>query len=195
MLQAEKCVRSARLTNDPKISGRASTITVKWQAENAEDRLRSATMADGRQGWFEIQMDRSPNGLGHRRKLHKVRRTDKPGDCIAIPTAAALSDQERHELTAEASLRKTSLNSKVSRLEKQISSLSRRDETPSSTTGPNEIIDDCFWISYDYQELSSKIGRAGRLLALLGLPLSSNAEEWLRLRLLVRGGTRIARWR
>ena len=41
---------------------RASTITVKWQAENPEDRLRSATMADGRQGWFEIQMDRSPNG-------------------------------------------------------------------------------------------------------------------------------------
>jgi hypothetical protein len=62
MLEAEKCVRSARLTNDPKISGRASTITVKWQAENPEDRLRSATMADGRQGWFEIQMDRSPNG-------------------------------------------------------------------------------------------------------------------------------------
>jgi len=30
---------------------RASTITVKWQAENPEDRLRSATMADGRQGW------------------------------------------------------------------------------------------------------------------------------------------------
>jgi hypothetical protein len=62
MLEAEKCVRSARSTNDPKISGRACTITVKWQAENPEDRLRSATMADGRQGWFEIQMDRSPNG-------------------------------------------------------------------------------------------------------------------------------------
>jgi hypothetical protein len=30
MLQAEKCVRSARLTNDSKISGRASIITVKW---------------------------------------------------------------------------------------------------------------------------------------------------------------------
>jgi hypothetical protein len=77
---------------------------------------------------------------------------------------------------AEASLRKTSLNSKVTCLEKQISSLSRRDETPSSTTGPNEIIDGCFWISYNYQELSSKIGRTGRLLALLGLPLSSNAS-------------------
>jgi hypothetical protein len=100
-----------------------------------------------------------------------------------------------HEPTAEASLRKTSLNSKVTRLEKQISSLSRRDETPSSTTGRHEIIDDCFWISHDYQELSSKIGRAGRLLALLGLSLSSNAEEWLRLRLLLRGETRIARWR
>jgi len=33
MLQAEKCARSARLTNDPRISGRASIITVKWQAE------------------------------------------------------------------------------------------------------------------------------------------------------------------
>jgi hypothetical protein len=130
--------------------------------------------------------------LGHRRKPHKARRTDKPGDCIAIPTAAGPREARAD---VEASLRKTSLNSKVTRLEKQISSLSRRDETPSSTTGPNEIIDDRFWISYDYQELSSKIGRAGRLLALLGLPLSSNAEEWLRLRLLLRGGTRIARWR
>jgi hypothetical protein len=62
MLQAEKCVRSARLTNDPKTSGRASIITVNWQAENAEDTLQSATMADGRQGWFEIQMEHSPNG-------------------------------------------------------------------------------------------------------------------------------------
>jgi hypothetical protein len=80
-------------------------------------------------------------------------------------------------------------------LEKQISSLSRRDATPSSTTGRNEIIDERFWVSHDYQRLGSKIGRAGRLLALLGLPLSSNAEEWLRLRLLLRGGGRIARWR
>jgi hypothetical protein len=84
---------------------------------------------------------------------------------------------------------------KVTHLEKQISFLSRRDESPSSTTGRNEIIDDRFLVSRDYQELSSKSGRAGRLLALLGLPLSSNAEEWLRLRLLLRGGTRIARWR
>jgi hypothetical protein len=80
-------------------------------------------------------------------------------------------------------------------LEKQISSVSRRDATPSSTTGRNEIIDDRFWVSHDYQRLGSKIGRAGRLLALLGLPLSNNAEEWLRLRLLLRGGGRIARWR
>jgi hypothetical protein len=80
-------------------------------------------------------------------------------------------------------------------LEKQISSVSRRDPTPSSTTGRNEIIDDRFWVSHDYQRLGSKIGRAGRLLALLGLPLSNNAEEWLRLRLLLRGGGRIARWR
>jgi hypothetical protein len=80
-------------------------------------------------------------------------------------------------------------------MEKQISSLLRRDETPSSTTGRNEIIDNRFWVSHDYQRLSSKIGRAGRVLALLGLPLSSNAEEWLRLRFLLRGGKRIARWR
>ena len=44
-------------------------------------------------------------------KPHKARRTDKAGDCNAIPTTAALLDRERHELTAEASLRKTSLNS------------------------------------------------------------------------------------
>jgi hypothetical protein len=55
-------------------------------------------------------------------------------------------------------------------LENQISSPSHRDETPSSTTGRNQIIDDRFWISHDYQKLSPKIGRAGRLLALLGLP-------------------------
>jgi hypothetical protein len=90
---------------------------------------------------------------------------------------------------------KNLLNPKVTALEKQISSLSRRDATPSSTTGRNEIIDDRFWVSHDYQRLSSKIGRSGRLLALLGLPLSSNAEEWLRLRLLLRGEGRIARWR
>jgi hypothetical protein len=62
MLQAEKGTRSARLTNDPKISRRASTVTVKWQAENAVDTLRSATMADGWQSWFKTQMQRSPNG-------------------------------------------------------------------------------------------------------------------------------------
>ena len=62
MLQAEKSVPSARLMNDPRISGRARSITIKWQEENAEDTLWSATMADGRQGWFEIQMERSSNG-------------------------------------------------------------------------------------------------------------------------------------
>jgi hypothetical protein len=62
MLQAEKGAHSARLTNDPKISRRASTVTVKWQAENAVDTLWSATMADGWQGWFKTQMERSPNG-------------------------------------------------------------------------------------------------------------------------------------
>jgi hypothetical protein len=54
------------------------------------------------------------------------------------------------------------LNSKVRVLEKGDFLRSRRDETRSSTTtGWNEIIEDCFWISYDYQELSSKIGRQG----------------------------------
>ena len=61
MLQAEKRVRSARLNKRSHDLREASTITVKRQAENAEDTLRSATMADGRQGWFEIQMERSPN--------------------------------------------------------------------------------------------------------------------------------------
>jgi hypothetical protein len=39
-------------------------MTVKWQPENAA-RARcglSATVADGQQGWFEIQMERSPDG-------------------------------------------------------------------------------------------------------------------------------------
>ena len=54
---------------------------------------------------------RDPNGpqsqwLGHRRKPHKARRTGKPGDCIAIPTAAALLDQERHELTQRSAYEK-----------------------------------------------------------------------------------------
>jgi hypothetical protein len=151
-------------------------------------------MADGRQGWFEIQMDRSPNGwdIGGSRTKPGARASQET-DCN--PHCGGSFGPREARADAEASLRKTSLNSKVTRLEKQISSLSRRDETPSSTTGRNEIIDDRFLVSRDYQELSSKIGRAGRLLALLGLPLSSNAEEWLRLRLLLRGGTRIARWR
>ena len=38
--------------------------------------------------------------------------------------------------------------------------LSRRDETPSPAKGRNQIIDDRFLVSRDYQELSSKIGRA-----------------------------------
>ena len=80
-------------------------------------------------------------------------------------------------------------------LEKQISSLARQDATPPSRMGRNEVVDDRILLSHDYQNLSSKIGRIGRFLALLGLPLSSNAEEWLRLRLLLRGGGRIARWR
>ena len=113
---------------------------------------------------------------------------------IAIPTAAALLDQEKHELP-RSSLLKNVPEFKGDRvLEKQIFSFSRRDETSSSTTGRNEIIDDRFWLSYDYERLGSKIGRSGRLLALLGLPLSSNAEEWLRLRFLLRDGKRIARW-
>jgi hypothetical protein len=66
-------VRALRSINDPKISGRASIITVKWQAENAEDTLRSATMADGRQGWFEIQMEH-----------YLSRRTARPRDRIVF---------------------------------------------------------------------------------------------------------------
>jgi hypothetical protein len=37
-------------------------MTVKWQPENAEGSLWSATVTDGQQGWFEIQMERSPDG-------------------------------------------------------------------------------------------------------------------------------------
>jgi hypothetical protein len=66
-------------------------------------------------------------------------------------------------------------------LEKEISSRSRRDETRSSTTGRNEIIDDCLWISYDYQELSSKIGRAGgpKVRIPLALPEAVSASPFV----------------
>jgi predicted RNase H-like HicB family nuclease len=37
-------------------------MTVKWQRENAEGSLWSATVTDGQQGWFEIQIERSPGG-------------------------------------------------------------------------------------------------------------------------------------
>jgi predicted RNase H-like HicB family nuclease len=37
-------------------------MTVKWQPENAEGSLWSATVTDGQQGWFEIQIERSPDG-------------------------------------------------------------------------------------------------------------------------------------
>jgi hypothetical protein len=37
-------------------------MTVEWQPENAEGTLWSATVADGQQGWFEIQMERGPDG-------------------------------------------------------------------------------------------------------------------------------------
>jgi hypothetical protein len=37
-------------------------MKVKWQPENTEGTLWSATMADGQQGWFEIQMERIPDG-------------------------------------------------------------------------------------------------------------------------------------
>jgi predicted RNase H-like HicB family nuclease len=37
-------------------------MTVKWQPENAEGSLWSATVTDGQQGWLEIQMERSPDG-------------------------------------------------------------------------------------------------------------------------------------
>jgi predicted RNase H-like HicB family nuclease len=37
-------------------------MTVKWQPENAEGSLWSATVTDGQQGWFDIQMERGPDG-------------------------------------------------------------------------------------------------------------------------------------
>ena len=37
-------------------------MTVKWRPDNAAGTLWSATVADGQQGWFEIQMERSPDG-------------------------------------------------------------------------------------------------------------------------------------
>jgi hypothetical protein len=42
-------------------------MTVKWQRENAEGTLWSATVLDGQQGWFEIQVDDAmgtPAGVG-----------------------------------------------------------------------------------------------------------------------------------
>jgi hypothetical protein len=42
-------------------------MTVKWQRENAEGTLWSATVLDGQQGWFEIQVDGAmgtPAGVG-----------------------------------------------------------------------------------------------------------------------------------
>jgi hypothetical protein len=63
MLRTDKLGRSARSTNDPKIAGKgASSMTVTWQRENAEGSLWSATVTDGQQGWFEIQMERSADG-------------------------------------------------------------------------------------------------------------------------------------
>jgi hypothetical protein len=37
-------------------------MTVEWQKVNPEGTLWSATMADGQQGWFESQIERSPDG-------------------------------------------------------------------------------------------------------------------------------------
>jgi hypothetical protein len=173
---------------------RASTITVKWQAENPEDRLRSATMADGRQGWSRSKWTAVPMA-GTSAEAAQSPAHGQARRLYCNPHCGGSFGPREARAGRIGRLTKNFPDPKVTRLKKQISSLSPRDETPSSTTGPNEIIDDCFWISYNYQELSSKIGRAGRLLALLGLPLSSNAEEWLRLRLILRGGTRIARWR
>ena len=39
-------------------------MTVEWQKENPEGTLWSATMADGQQGWFESQIERSSRWLG-----------------------------------------------------------------------------------------------------------------------------------
>jgi hypothetical protein len=37
-------------------------MTVDWQRENTAGTLWSATIADGQQGWFEVQIGRSPDG-------------------------------------------------------------------------------------------------------------------------------------
>jgi predicted RNase H-like HicB family nuclease len=37
-------------------------MTVDWQRENAKGTLWSATITDGQQGWFEIQIEHSPDG-------------------------------------------------------------------------------------------------------------------------------------
>jgi predicted RNase H-like HicB family nuclease len=37
-------------------------MTAKWQRENPEGTLWSATMADGQHGWLEIEIERSPDG-------------------------------------------------------------------------------------------------------------------------------------
>jgi hypothetical protein len=37
-------------------------MAVEWQRENPESTLWSATMADGQQGWFESQIEHSPDG-------------------------------------------------------------------------------------------------------------------------------------
>src|ERR1700730_11547529 len=73
---------------------RASTITVKWQAANPEDRLRSATMADGRQvgsrsKWTAVPMAGTSAEAAKRPAHGQARRL------YCNPTAADLLDQER----------------------------------------------------------------------------------------------------
>src|SRR5438874_378840 len=97
MLWREKCRRSARSTNDPKISERTSRMTVKWQSENTEGTLWSATVADGQQGWFEIQMERSPDGwdwaINHDRRFWDQESTFEKAK---IAVAAQLEQTGQH---------------------------------------------------------------------------------------------------
>jgi hypothetical protein len=102
-------------------------------------------------------------------------------------------DQERHELP-RSSLLKNVPEFKGDRvLEKQIFSFSRREETPSSTTGWNEITDDRFWLSAgrdmlgevgrDFDQLTAdrvqtNIRYTNRQLVPILLNLSYHSEPW-----------------
>jgi hypothetical protein len=74
-------------------------MTVKWQPENAEGTLWSATMADGQQGCFEIQMERSPDGwdwvINHDRRFWGQENTLEQAK-IAVATQLEQMGQHFH---------------------------------------------------------------------------------------------------